>query len=105
MSVNANNSGSPLAEYKPEFPPSSSGLKLPLAGGDDANILLYDDAQLWVTLLSIVLYTDKKENKIFLLYKDIQYGAVAKSYMTNGLLIYGEIFAHFLIYDFATAPL
>jgi hypothetical protein len=24
--------------------------------------------------------------------------AVAKSYMTNGLLIYGEIFAHFLIY-------
>jgi hypothetical protein len=32
--------------------------------------------------------------------------------MTNGLLIYGEIFAHFpinerpfLIYDFATAPL
>ncbi len=39
--------------------------------------------------------------------------AVAKSYMTNGLLIYGEIFAHFLlyqealphIYDFATAQL
>ncbi len=25
-------------------------------------------------------------------------GAVAKSYMTNGLVIYGEIFAHFLIY-------
>jgi hypothetical protein len=31
-------------------------------------------------------------------YKEIQNGAVAKSYMTNGLLIYGEIFAHFLIY-------
>jgi hypothetical protein len=39
--------------------------------------------------------------------------AIAKSYMTNGLLIYGEIFAHFLIcirkpfltYVFATAPL
>jgi hypothetical protein len=30
--------------------------------------------------------------------KEIQNGAVAKSYMTNGLLIYGEIFAHFLIY-------
>jgi hypothetical protein len=40
----------------------------------------------------------KKENKIFLLYKEIQSGAVAKSYMTNGLLIYGEIFTHFLIY-------
>jgi hypothetical protein len=51
-------------------------------------------------------YTDKKENQI---------GAVAKSYMTNGLLIYmGKyVFAHSLIYyrkpflicDFATAPL
>jgi hypothetical protein len=59
--------------------------------------------------------TDKKENQIFLIYKEIQSGAVAKCYMTNGLLIYGEIFAlffissyirkPFLIYDFATAPL
>jgi hypothetical protein len=30
--------------------------------------------------------------------KEILNGAVAKSYMTNGLLIYGEIFAHFLIH-------
>jgi hypothetical protein len=43
-------------------------------------------------------FSDKKENKIFLIYKEIQNGAVAKSFMTNGLLIYGEIFAHFLIY-------
>jgi hypothetical protein len=43
-------------------------------------------------------YTDKKGNQIFLTYKEIQNGADAKSYMTNGLLIYGEIFAHFLIY-------
>ncbi len=43
-------------------------------------------------------HTDKKENKIFLIYKEIQSGAVAKSYMTDGLLIYGEIFANFLIY-------
>jgi hypothetical protein len=33
-------------------------------------------------------YTDKKENKIFLIYKEIQKGVVAKSYITNGLLIY-----------------
>ncbi len=45
-----------------------------------------------------IYHTDKKENEIFLIYKEIQNGAVAKSYMTNGLLIYGEIFAHFLIY-------
>ncbi len=43
-------------------------------------------------------YTDKKKNLIFLLYEEIQNGAVAKSYMTNSLLIYGEIFAHCLIY-------
>ncbi len=36
----------------------------------------------------IVLYTDRKENKIFLSNKEIQNGAVAKSHMTNGLLIY-----------------
>jgi hypothetical protein len=48
-----------------------------------------------------ILYTNKKLKQIFLIYKEIQSGAVAKSYMTNGLLIYGiygEIFAHFLIY-------
>jgi hypothetical protein len=33
-------------------------------------------------------YTDKKEIKIFLIYKEIQKEAVGKSYMTNGLLIY-----------------
>jgi hypothetical protein len=42
--------------------------------------------------------TDKKENQILLIYKEIQNGAVAKSYVTSGLLMYGEIFAHFLIY-------
>ncbi len=33
------------------------------------------------------LCTDRKENKIFLIYKEIQKGAVEKSYRTNGLLI------------------
>ncbi len=40
------------------------------------------------------VHTDKKDNQIFLINKEIHSGAVAKS---NGLLIYGEIFAHFLI--------
>jgi hypothetical protein len=40
-----------------------------------------------------------KENQIFLtLSYIIQNGAVAKSYMANGLLIYGEIFGHFFIF-------
>ncbi len=33
-------------------------------------------------------HTDKKENQIYLTYKEIQNGAVAKSFLTNGLLIY-----------------
>jgi hypothetical protein len=44
------------------------------------------------------MYTDKKENQIFFIYKEIQNGAVAMSYMTDGFLMYGEISAHFLIY-------
>ncbi len=42
----------------------------------------------------------KKENQIFLIYREIQSGAVAKSHMPNGpfILVYGEIFSHFLIY-------
>ncbi len=31
--------------------------------------------------------TDKKEKKIFLIYKEIQKGSGAESYMANGLLI------------------
>ncbi len=56
--------------------------------------------------------TDKKEYQLFLIYREIQSGAVAKSYMTNGLLIYGEylrissyIRKPLLIYDFVTATL
>jgi hypothetical protein len=36
-----------------------------------------------------VYYNNKKGNKIFLMYKEIQMGSGAKSYMTNGLLICG----------------
>ncbi len=52
----------------------------------------------WTTDLYSVLYTDKKENQIFLIYKEIQSGAVAKSYMTNGLLLWGNncAFPHIL---------
>jgi hypothetical protein len=55
--------------------------------------------------------TDKKESKIFLIYSEIQNGAVAKSYMRLGFLIYEEMRKYsphlgrpLVIYDFATAP-
>ncbi len=35
--------------------------------------------------------TDKKENEILLIYKEIQMGSFAKSYMKKGFLIYEEI--------------
>jgi hypothetical protein len=60
---------------------------------------------------SWIFHTDKEENQIFLIYKEIPNGAVAKSYMTNGLLIvkYLHVSSYirkpFLIDDFATAPL
>jgi hypothetical protein len=43
--------------------------------------------------------TDKKENRIFLIYREIQSGAVAKSYMRKGFLIYEEMRKYFPIYE------
>jgi hypothetical protein len=57
------------------------------------------------------VHTDKKEKKIFLVFKEIQSGAVAKSYMRKGFLILymrkcGIISPYMrrplVIYDFAT---
>ncbi len=49
------------------------------------------------------LYIDKKENKIFLKYREIQSGAVAKSYMRKGFLIYEEMVKYFPIYEEAVS--
>jgi hypothetical protein len=43
--------------------------------------------------------TDKKVNKIFLIYKEIQKGAVAKSYMRRGFLIYEETGKYLVIFE------
>jgi hypothetical protein len=42
---------------------------------------------------------NKKENEIFLIYKEIPSGAVAKSYMRKGFLIYEEMRKYFPIYE------
>jgi hypothetical protein len=56
-------------------------------------------------------HRDKKENKIFLVYKEIQMRSVAKSYMRKGFLIYEEMRKYLtilkrpsIIYYFATDP-
>jgi hypothetical protein len=46
--------------------------------------------------------TDKKEKKIFLIYKEIQNGA-AKSYMRKSFLIYEEMRKYFPIYEEAVS--
>jgi hypothetical protein len=43
-------------------------------------------------------YTDKKENTIFLIYKEIQMGAVAKSYLRKGFLIYEDMRKYLIIH-------
>ncbi len=53
--------------------------------------------------LSPWVYTDKKENNIFLIYREIQSGAVAKSYMRKGFLIYEEMGIYFHIYEEAVS--
>ncbi len=50
-----------------------------------------------------IVYTDKKENKIFLIYKEIQMGSGAKSYMRKGFLIDEEMRKCFPIYEEAVS--
>jgi hypothetical protein len=83
------------------------------SGSIDCHMGCSANSQRASEFLGSALHTDKKENQIFLIYKGIQSGAVAKPYMTNGLLVYMGKYLHissyirkpFLIYDFATAPL
>ncbi len=49
----------------------------------------------------VMFYTDKKENEIFLIYKEIQMRSFAKSYMRKGFLIYEEMRKYL---SYATAP-
>jgi hypothetical protein len=49
------------------------------------------------------LCPDKKEKKIFLIYKEIQNEAVAKSYMRKGFLIYEEMGKYLTIYEDAVS--
>jgi hypothetical protein len=48
-------------------------------------------------------HIDKKEKQIFLIYKEIQMGSGAKSYMRKGFLIYEEMRKYFFIYEEAVS--
>ncbi len=53
--------------------------------------------------LIVCAHTDKKEKKISLIYKKIQMGAVAKSYMRKGFLIDEEMRKYLVIYEEAVS--
>jgi hypothetical protein len=57
--------------------------------------------RLW--LHSVTCHTDKKEKKIFLIYMEIQSGAVAKSYMRKDFLLYEEMRKYLVIYKEAVS--
>ncbi len=65
------------------------GVKPSLAGGDGRFPPVVEACRALAALVGLLnwsycqLYTDKKEKKIFLIYKKIQKGAVAKLYITN----------------------
>ncbi len=48
-------------------------------------------------------YTDKKENHIFLIYKEIRNEAVAKLYISKGFLIYEEMLIYMTTYEEAVS--
>jgi hypothetical protein len=50
-------------------------------------------------MFNVCYRTDKKENKIFLIYREIQMGSDAKSYVRKGFLIYEEMHKYFTIYE------
>ncbi len=50
-----------------------------------------------------LIYTEKWENLIFLIYKEIQSGAVAKPYMRKGFLIHEDMRKYFTIYEEAVS--
>jgi hypothetical protein len=50
-------------------------------------------------------HTENKDNQIFLFVKEIQFGAVAKSYMGKGCLIYEKIRKYFVISEEAVCQI
>ncbi len=87
---------SPVRKISPQRKESRSGeggkeIFLPMLAGSEGR------------QRDISAHTDKKENQIFLTYKEILSVAVAKSYMRKGLLINGEMHKYFPIYEEAVS--
>jgi hypothetical protein len=51
----------------------------------------------------IIYHTDKKENEIFLIFKEVQMGSVATSFIRKGFLIYEAMRKYLTIYEEAVS--
>ncbi len=67
------------------------------------HILAYIMSDESICIVQWSVCTDKKENLIFLIYREIQSGAVAKSYMRKDFLIFEEMRKYFPIYEEAVS--
>ncbi len=68
------------------------------------HLYTWNPNKFWRSNSIFKLYTAKKENRIFLTYKEILSGPVAKSYMRKGgFLIYEEMRKYFPIYEEAVS--
>jgi hypothetical protein len=91
-----------------ELPPIKKSTEL-TQGGPLVNSLLC--GQIPKNLqLSLILYLTvtvtpmkRKENEIFLIYKEIQMGSLEKSYMKKGFLIYEEMCKYLTVYEEAVS--
>jgi hypothetical protein len=69
----------------------------PFYAKKDSIQLLQYNIYNYIIVIKYERYSEKRENKIFLIYKEIQMGAVAKSYMSKGFLIYEEMRKYLVI--------
>jgi hypothetical protein len=68
-------------------------------------LLVYNERMSCILICSAAksLHTDKKDIKIFLIFKEIKMGSAAKSYMRKGFLKYEEMRKFFSIYEDAVS--
>jgi hypothetical protein len=68
-------------------------------------LLVYNERMSCILICSAAksLHTDKKETKIFFIFKEIQMGSAAKSYKRKGFLKYEQMRKFFPIYEDAVS--
>jgi hypothetical protein len=83
------------------FPPRYMSMSIWVLSNQTTDITSGDTLPKYISLIDGTLnyqYIDENENKIFLIYKEIQMGSVTQSYMRKSFLIYEERRKYLTIY-------